>query len=337
MKNIIKLFMLYLVGVVFVGCEKDNISNAFFEDNPERLNEVASDLRSKLASAENGWVMMVKTDLNSEVFTPVIMKFDTLKNLVHVKTVYGETADTESFFRISNGTGSPQLIFTTGSIMSSLYRIGIRGSDITDHIYNLVSASADTIAIRGYRSGGVYKPEGGVIFKMFKRPQEWKWADDTKYFDMTSAAFRVNVESVASTFKFEYVNNPNKNKTINSVFTTVPAANVQNMRNGFIFALSRNIGAGGFKPTDYVNMRFPYLATTMDAAPVVANNAMSFLPQVSGYTSNVGNMNNFINTFNFHYLVCTNVTRTGSNVKMDFEAYDRKGNPIVKAFYDNLK
>lgn len=329
--------MLCLTGIVFFGCEKDNISNTFFEDNPERLNEVANDLRSKLASAENGWVMMVKTDLNSEVFTPVIMKFDTLKNLVHVKTVYGETADTESFFRIANGTGSPQLIFTTGSIMSSLYRVGVRASDITDHIYNLVSVSADTIAIRGYRSGGVYKPEGGVIFKMFKRPVEWKWADGTKYFDMTSSAFKVNVESVASNFKFEYVNNPDKNRIINSMFTTVPVANVQTMRNGFLFALSRNIGAGGFKSTDYINVRFPYLTTTMDAAPVVANNSLSFLPQAAGYTSNVTNMMNFINTFNFHYLVCTNVTRVGNNVKMDFEAYDRKGNPIVKAFYDNLK
>lgn len=337
MKSISKFFVLSFLAFLFVGCEKDNITNSYIDENPERLDKVAADLRKTLASAENGWVMMVKTDLNSEVYTPIVLKFDTATNKVDVKTVYGETADTDSYFRIANGTGSPQLTFTTGSIMSSLYRIGARGSDITDHIYNLVSVSTDTVAIRGYRSGRIYAPEGGVIYKLFRRPANWKWADGVNYFDMNSTIFKTNIESVASTVRFEYANNPNKNRTINSVFTNVPAANVQTMRNGFIFAISRNIGAGGFKNPDYINFRFPYLTTTQDAAPVHGNNALSFLPQAAGYTSNVTNMNNFINTFNLHYLICTNVTRAGNNVKIDFEAYDQKGNPIIKAFYDNQR
>lgn len=337
MKKILKFIALGLLVSSIWSCEKDNITSPYFDNNLDRMDVVAQDLRKTLASSPTGWVMMVKTNLNSEVYTPVILKFDTVKNVVDVRTVYGETVDAPAYFRIANGTGSPQLTFTTGSIMSSLYRVGALASDISDHIYNVVSVSADTIAIRGYRSGVVYKPEGGVIYKLFKRPADWKWADNERYFDFTNPAFQTDVMGVSSEIRFEYANNPTKNKTINTLFNAVAAANLQTMRNGFAFALSRNIGAGGFQPTNHVTFRFPYLTSIYDGAPIVATNSLSFLPGLSGYTSNVTWLRNFVDTYNFHYLVCKQVVRTGNNVKMEFEAYDQKGKAIVKAFYNNLK
>ncbi|TJZ53767.1 DUF4302 domain-containing protein [Sphingobacterium olei] len=330
--------LFFFVGsiVLLASCEKDNITNAYFEDNTERQEKVAKEAKEMLASAENGWVMMVKTGLNSDVYTPIVLKFDTVTNRLYVKTVYGETADTESYFRITTGTGAPQLIFTTGSIMSSLYRVGAQASDITDHIYNIVGVSSDTVAIQCYRSGNVYAKEGGVIYKMFKRPVDWKWADGENYFDFNASGFGTNVLGTASRVQLEYVNSPEKNRTIASGFSAVAAANLSTMRNGFAFQISRNIGTGGFAPTNYVFFRFPYLTTNYDGAPIFANNALSFLPQPAGYTNNVTYMTYFINTFNFHYLVCKSVVRTGNNVKMEFEAYDKAGKVIVKATYDNL-
>lgn len=336
MKEIIKFLVLGLIATVFYSCEKDNITNTYFEEHPGRMDKIAEELKSTLASAPEGWVMMVKTGLNSQVYTPVVLKFDTLKNRVFVKTVYGETADTESYFRIANGTGAPQLIFTTGSIMSTLYRVGAQASDITDHIYNVVSVSADTVAIRGYRSGAVYKPEGGVVYKMFKRPKDWKWADDEIYFDMSSASFRTNVEGVRAKMEIEYVKNSGEKKSFETEFNTVPDMYMVNMQSVFPFSTRQNIGTGGFKTPYYFFMEFPYAGDIYDVSPVVANNTISFYPQY-GYTTNLTYMNYFINAYNLHYLVCKDVVRTGNNVKMDFEAYDKQGNVIVKATYNNLR
>ncbi|MFD2554246.1 DUF4302 domain-containing protein [Sphingobacterium tabacisoli] len=323
--------------MLITSCEKDNISNGYFDANLERQEKVAQEAKKVLASSETGWVMMAKVGLNSEVYTPIVLKFDTVKNRVFVKTVYGETAETESFFRITNGTGAPQLIFTSGSIMSTLYRIGTQASDITDHMYNIVGVSADTVAIQCYRSGKVYAKEGGVIYKMFKRPKDWKWADGEIYFDMSSPGFTQNVAGVSGNMKIEYINNPSKNKTFETIWSTVAPTNLATMQNGFPFQISRNIGTGGFKNPYYFYLKFPYTTTTnYDVSPAMSNNVMSFYPQ-SGYTSNLTYMNYFINTYNIHYLTCKSVIRTGNNVKMEFEAYDVKGNVSVKAQYDNLK
>ncbi|MBE8714323.1 DUF4302 domain-containing protein [Sphingobacterium hungaricum] len=332
MKNIMKFFGLCLFSLALVACEKDNITNAYFEENPERLNEVASDLRKALASSEDGWVMMVKSNLNAEVYTPIVLKFDTITNRVHVTTVYGVTNNTEDYFRISNGTGSPQLIFTTGSIMSTLYRVGIQASDITDHIYNLVSVSADTIAIRGYRSGRVYTPEGGVIYKMFKRPAEWTWAENPVKFDWTNPAFTNNVNSVIGEMKFEY-KDPSANATFGWRFWSWSDPTVYRIRDPF--AIGYNIGTGGFKPMNYFIITGG-VTNDVNTTVSMGHNAISIypIPYNTGTNQSVIALGTKIKT---HYLILKNEVRTNDNVKMEFEAYDQKGNVIVKAFYDNLR
>ena len=337
-KNIYKLLICLLGVLTFASCEKDNISNSFIDDNPDRMTSVAKDLKKTMASSANGWVMMVKTTLSQDVYTPIVLKFDTVTNRVDIRTVYGPTdANKEDYFRITNSTGAPQLIFTTGSIMSSLYRVGAQASDITDHMYNVVKVTAEEIHIQPYRSGKVYAPEGGVVYKLFKRPVDWKWAEDAKYFDFTNASFTTDILGAAGSMKFEYVNDPSKNKTFTTTFGTVAAANLATTRNGFPFAISRNIGTGGFGVTDYTTLTYPIGTTNTSGWPIVANNGLSFYPGVAGYTANVTNLRNFCTTYGFHYLMAKSVTRIANNVKIEFEAYDKDGKVIVKAFYDNLK
>ncbi|MBL1410317.1 DUF4302 domain-containing protein [Sphingobacterium faecale] len=336
MEKIIKFLVLSLMATVLYSCEKDNITNAYFEENPERMDKVAQDLKSKLASSPNGWVMMVKTSLSADVYTPIVLKFDTVKNKVDVTTVYGVTASTDSYFRIANGTGAPQLIFTTGSIMSTLYRVGVQASDITDHIYNVVSVSADTIAIRGYRSGAVYKPEGGVIFKMFKRPEDWKWAEKPITFDWTSTEFTNNVNSVVGEMKLEYLND---NTTLTTPWRFWSWADPTVYRIRDPFSIGYNIGTGGFTPMNYfivTGITATGITPTTNMTVTNGHNAISMypIPYNTGTNQSVVALGKYLKT---HYLILKNQTRTGNKVKMEFEAYDKKGKVIVKATYDNLR
>lgn len=335
-KMIYALPVLAFLIFSLLACEKDNISSDYMDANPKRMEVLAKDAREILASSETGWVMMVKTNLNSEAYTPIVLNFDTLKNRVYVKTIYGETAATESYYRVAGGTGAPQLIFTSGSIMSTLYRFGVQASDITDHIYNIIGVNADTVTVQCYRSGKVYAQEGGEIYKMFKRPTSWKWADEDRLLDMSSAAFRTDVAAVPATMQIDYVNDPSRSRLINTQFNTMSTPIMTTAQFYYPFQIARNIGTGGFDKPFYFNVRFPHLTYNPDAAPVQANNVLCFFPQ-PGHISTFGNINNFINAFNFHYLACNSVVRTGQNVKMEFEAYDKKGNVIVKASYNNMK
>lgn len=341
MKNIIRFFVVGWLTIALAACEKDNITNTYFEENPDRMDATAQDLKRALASSPNGWVMMVKSSLSQDVYTPIVLKFDTVTNKVEVTTVYGITADTDSYFRIAKGTGSPQLIFTTGSIMSTLYRVGIQASDITDHIYNLVSVSADTVAIRGYRSGRVYTPEGGVIYKMFKRPDNWTWAESPIEFDWTSAEFRTNVNAIVGEMRLEYLNN---NTTLTTAWRFWSWSNPTIYRIRDPFSVAWNVGTGGFTPMNY----FIVTGITATGATTAANvtpatnmtitnghNAISIfpIPYNTGTNQQVITLSSYLKT---HYLIFKSQTRVGNNVKMEFEAYDGAGNVAVRAFYDNL-
>lgn len=326
-----KFLPFILLAMTLASCEKDNITNTYFEENPGRLDKVAEETKRVLASAENGWVMMVKTTLSSDVYTPIVLKFDTLTNRVHITTVYGVTSETEDYFKISNGTGSPQLIFTTGSIMSTLYRIGAQASDITDHIYNVVSVTSDTVAIRGYRSGRVYTPEGGVIYKMFKRPADWKWADSPLEFDWTSPTFTQNVNSVVGEMRFEYLKT-NTTDVQGWRFWSWADPTVYRIRDPF--SIAYNIGTGGFKPMNYFIITGA-VTNNVNTTVTMGHNAISIypIPYNTGTNQSVIALATKIKT---HYLILKNQTRTGNNVKMEFEAYDSKGQVIVKATYNNL-
>lgn len=329
-------FILVLIGfcLLVVSCEKDNITNSYIKNNPDRMGKIAGDAKRILASAEKGWAMMVKTDMNSDVYTPVVLKFDTTKNRVFIRTVYGETADTESYFRVTEGTGAPQLIFTTGSIISTLYRVGPQASDLTDHIFNVIGVTSDTVSVQSYRSGKVYQKEGGVIYKLFKRPDSWKWADDDLIFDWGSDVFRKDIENVSASATLQNAVASEKNLQFTTSFIPLSEWDISFMQIWYPFDVNDNIGTGGFKDPEYCLFVFPYVDGNYSAAPVVGHNAISFYPQY-GYMNNLYYTEYFINTFGAHYLVCNKVERSGRNVKMEFEAYDKKGNAVVKVAYDN--
>lgn len=337
--NIKHTLFVVLFLFLFASCEKDNITNSYIEENPERMEMVAQDLRKEMASSPNGWVMMVKSTLSSDVYTPIILKFDTTTNEVKVRTVYGKNdPEKKDYFRIANGTGSPQLIFTTGSIMTTLYRVGAQASDITDHIYNVLKVSKDTIEIQPYRSGNVYAKEGGVIFKLFKRPDNWTWADDELKFDWTSTATTTNVNSVVGSMKIDYLNT-DTSLTTGWRFWSWSDPTVYRIRDPF--AVGYNIGTGGFLPSTYFILTGlegvgSGVTSTTNSTITNGHNSLSFfpIPYNTGTNQNIVAICNFLKT---HYLVFKNETRTGNNVKMEFEAYDKNGNVIINAFYDNLR
>lgn len=322
--------------VLMYACEKDNISNAYFEGNQERQEKVAQEAKKVLGSSETGWVMMVKTGLSQDVYTPIVLNFDTLTNRVYITTVYGQTSTTEDYFSIKNGTGAPQLIFTTGSIMSTLYRIGTQASDITDHIYNIVDVSADTVAIQCYRSGKVYAKEGGVIYKLFKRPADWKWAESPIVFNWTSSDFTNNVNSVVGEMKLEYMND-NTSLVTPWRFWSWSDPTIYRIRDPF--STQYNIGTGGFTPMNYfivTGITAPGITPTTNMTVTNGHNAISIypIPYNTGTNQAVVALGKYLKT---HYLILKNQSRVGNNVKMEFEAYDAKGKVVVKASYDNLK
>ena len=325
--------------VLLSSCEEDNITNAYIDENTNRIDAVTQELREALASSPNGWVMMVKTTLSAEVYTPIVLKFDTASNEVKVKTVYGRVDPNKAdYFRVAKGTGAPQLIFTTGSVMTTLYRVGTQASDITDHIYNVLKVSKDTIEIQPYRSGNVYAKEGGVIYKLFKRPENWTWVEDEIKFDWTKTSTTNNVNSVVGSMKLEYIKS---NSVLNTGWRFWSWTDPTVFRIRDPFSIGWNIGTGGFLPSNYLiltGLTGVGSGVTSSTNSTITNghNSLSFfpVPYNTGTNQNVVAICNFLKT---HYLVFKNETRTGNNVKMEFEAYDKNGEVIIKAFYDNLR
>lgn len=327
----------FLFGMLF-SCEKENITNAYFDDHPDRQEKIKQEVKRVLASAENGWVMMVKPNLKTETHTPIVLKFDTLTNRVDVKTVYGMTDYNESYFRIATGTGTPQLSFTTGSIISTLYRMGSQASDITDHIFNIVDVKSDTLTIQSYRSGGTGTKEGGVIHKLFKRPDSWKWADDDILFDYRSPNFVVNLfgASPLGEMTLRYASD---NSTIVTPwrFSSWPESTIFRIQTNDPFSFSRDASRGGFLPI------YSFIITAINGgglrpnatiSPVLGHNAISLLPFPSDVTTNElsRSLGELLKT---HYLVFKGQERTGRNIKMEFEAYNFKGETVVSASYNN--
>lgn len=337
-RSIKRIVWILYIALLFISCEKDNISNSFIDENPERVRLVGAELKKALASSPDGWVMMVKSSLSTDVYTPIVLRFDTVKNIVKIITVYGVTNDTDDFFRIAIGTGSPQLIFTTGSIMTTLYRVGAQASDVTDHIYNVVKVSDNEIQIQPYRSGNVYAKEGGVIYKLFKRPANWTWADDALYFDWTKSATTNNINGIVGSMKLDYLN-LGTSLTTPWRFWSWNNPTVYRIRDPF--SIDYNSGTGGFLPTNYFILTGLVgvgsgVTNTTNSTISHGHNSLSIfpIPYNAGTNANVIAIANFLKT---HYLILKNEVRVGDNVKMEFEAYDKNGDVIIKAFYDNLK
>jgi hypothetical protein len=163
------------------SCKKDVLLDG--NESIQRSNALEKELKAKLHSAPDGWIMFVRT-LNPNVITatPIIMKFDTVSSKVSMTSMYGKDAE-PSLFSVSATTGMPQLTFSTGSTLSAMYEIG--NTNVTDHFFKVLKVGADTIEIQPYRKGQASQSEGGEIFKMVRNTKPaWiaDWQKETTKF-----------------------------------------------------------------------------------------------------------------------------------------------------------
>jgi hypothetical protein len=147
------------------GCTKFE-KNFDLEESQAKQARLTTQVKQRLADAPYGWLMYVPNmDTAVLTATPVVLKFDTLKNSYSSQSPFpvSNTATT-SLFEVSSATGAPLLSFATGSIFSTLYEGGI----ISDYYFKILDAGADTINIQPYRKGKVYASEGGIPMKMIR-------------------------------------------------------------------------------------------------------------------------------------------------------------------------
>ncbi|MBE9600955.1 DUF4302 domain-containing protein [Pedobacter sp. MC2016-24] len=336
-RNLIILYCILMVSGL-ASCEKDVITNAAM-DSKNRTVENTKALKNVLQNAPNGWVMMVKSSLSANAYTPIVMKFDTTKNIVDVKTVYGITDPNPSFFEIDSGTGSLLLTFSTSSIMTSLFRIGATASDVTDHIYKVMKISDDSIEIQGYRSGAVYKPEGGVTYKLFKRPANWDWANAAISLDFSNATWRNGIINRDGTFEFEYMDGTPK-LTLKVKLGVWSDASITSYRTRDPFVT--NVSAKGFLPMYPIvfDHTLPtsntYNTTTDRLSPLIGHNAIAYYPFTFNAQTNANTIA-FASKIKSQYLVLTGMTRSDATataaIDLNFVAYDKTGEIYLKAKY----
>lgn len=319
---------------IFYSCKEEDCCIVNSLDRSNERTHLEMQMKNAFASSKNGWVMMVKPDLNTDTYTPIVLKFDTLTNRLYIKTVYGLTAESETYYRMEGS----QLSFATGSIMNTLYRMGSQASDLTDHVFNVLEVSTDTISIQSYRNGVFGSREGGVIHKLFKRPDSWKWADDEIHFDYASPSFQVNLTALSpiGQMTLKYVNDISERVTPWR-FRTWSTQTIEAMRLNDPFSLRNNISGGGFRGI------YPMIITAIDGGglrpsenvtAILGHNAISLLPFVRSATTNEAPraLGMYLKT---HYLVFKGQERINRSVKMEFEAYNKKGETIITALYNN--
>lgn len=320
-----------LLGMMLLwSCEKDNITRSVSEAQT-RQNQLVNNLKNALQNAPDGWVMMVKSNLSDKIYTPLVMKFDTLKNKVDIVTVYSLTDETPAYFEIGEDTANPLLIFSTGSIVTSMYRLGAQAADLTDHMFKVIGVSADEIILQCYRSGQIYSPEGGTIYRLFKRPANWKWADKERYFDLDNVA----------KWKSDFLN-LTKYARLDLKYTNGEAALSMSVNGNDMGDLAyirrsdpfdKNISAKGFLPI--VAMRFYFANGTQreETFPFLGHNSLAFYPFDFRSTSATSSLVNLIAVAKTHYLVVKSVNKTASQLDMELEAYDKNGDAVVQGTY----
>ncbi len=329
MKKILAICLSFTLTALFTSCEKD-VVNTSITDSKRNTDSNKQALKKALQNAPNGWVMMVKSTA-SPAYAPIIMKFDTTKNTVITRSIYRQSEVTPSYFEIEDGTGSILLTFSTASDITGLYKVGNKYSDITDHIFKVISISDESIEIRGYRSGGVYKPEGGVVYKLFKRPADWDWVDKDLQFDLENTTWRVGVANRPATLVLDYTDNTTK--TVSLTFGIQSAGNISALKTWDPFANPSGKPAKTLYPFIITNTTTSPSATIWAAA---GNNGIDLIPYyTAGNGAVVTAATALINNLKTHYLILTNITRSNTTataaIVMDFIAYDKDGKVSVKA------
>lgn len=320
--------------LLIMGCEKDNmtIDKAVIFTSVDAKEK---ELTHALASAPQGWVMMVKGTVSDSAYIPIVMKFDTATNIVRMKSPYGTQKNDGSTFLINRGASGVILNFSGGSTISALMRQGPTLSNITDYQFNVLSVTPDTITIQGIRSGGAFKPEGGAIFKLFKKPESWSWAEDNLKLDLRLPANKrfMNREARMS---FKYMST---NRALDFSVTFFPFFDehleaLQTFADVFYVDLSARV----FDP-----FYICYMFTTEDNLPntppnpqeypilIQGHNSISFRTfQGDAFTEANGQFNN---KYKFNYLVFNKVDIVGNNLSMEVAAYDKYGNDYIKGSF----
>lgn len=327
-----RVILLAYLPLMF-SCEKDKDYGAVSEAR-ESQAKLVKDLKIALQDAGNGWVMMLKSNLSDVAYTPLVMKFDTTKNTVDMVTVYGLTVPSEAHFTIGEGTANPLLIFSTGSIMTALYRTGAQASDLTDHMFKVLDVAADTITIQCYRGGGIYAAEGGSVYQLFKRPKDWEWADRNRYFDLENtnrwAGTFLNYGR-ASDLKLTYTNN-DRTRTVRIMNTAMQESLIKTFRKADPFNSDRS-AVGVFEPFYPFWMYFTN-GQSYQTAVTLGHNSMSFYPfTVSQNVATSTHVRYLLEHIGIHYLVSTAVSLEANKLKLAFAAYNQKGDVAVKGEY----
>jgi hypothetical protein len=330
------LFRLVIVAgiVLLFSCEKDREYGSVSEARTKQ-GKLVQDLKGVLQDAEDGWVMMLKSSLSDVAYTPLVMKFDTSKNTVDMVTVYGLTVPSEAHFTIGEGTANPLLIFSTGSIMTALYRTGVQASDLTDHMFKVLDVKLDTITVQCYRGGGAYATEGGSVYKLFKRPKDWKWADEERYFDLE------NTERWSGTFlnygrasdlKLTYLDNEKRTRNVRIMNTPMQESLIKTFRRADPFNSDRS-SMGIFEPF-YPFWIYFTNGQSYQTAVTLGHNSMSFYPfTVSQNVATSTHVRHFVDYIGVHYLVATATSIEGSALRLEFAAYNQRGDATVRGEY----
>lgn len=345
MKNILKISsFLSVLLLLFTSCEKDNITT-----NTEELvakgNQTETDLKQALSKSPNGWVMMVKSTLADSAYIPIVMQFDTAKNMVKMRSIYGTAVNNKSTYLISKGPNAVLLNFSGGSIISSLMRMARTYSDVTDYMFKVLSVSPDAIKIQGIKSGGRYLEEGGQIYTLFKRPDSWKWADDALLLDMKTTEAKANVNLVNGILTLNYIPTSKKvnlDLRINTDYYAQVLGSYQNLADPFytnssanvfdkfylFLTTTRNNNSGNIleRNTEIYN----YFVTRQ------GHNAFFYIPFYDPSAFTALNTGNFAKSIKTPYLVINEVIRSGSNVTIKLASYDKIGKDYISAEYRNF-
>ncbi|ASZ14628.1 DUF4302 domain-containing protein [Chitinophaga pendula] len=329
-------YILCLLAASIASCEKDNITTTT-EKLAATVTATEQELVRNLGSAPNGWVIMVKTEQSDTVYVPVVMKFDTAKNIVSMRTVYGTTTQNKSTYLVNKGVSGTLLNFSGGSVISSLMRMGSPYSNITDYVFKVLDVQKETITIQCLKSGAAYKPEGGATFVLFKRPDSWKWADDAVLLDLRNITDLKDINGIQGTLNLRY-QQPVANISIPFLFDL---STIQ----PFLAAWQNWDPISGNPSADVYDKMYPFYnyvalnGNTADTYPVArqGHNAWFYIPfRVSTLTEPVGHNIAMAKAIKTPYLAVNKVDKQGGKVTISVAAYDKTGKEYLTGEYKNF-
>ncbi|WP_317132229.1 DUF4302 domain-containing protein [Flavobacterium luteum] len=112
MKNLIKLILILIITLQFVGCENKEDITVFDQNATERLNTRTKELSDILLSSEYGWKAVYFTDSTQLGGFTHLFKFKDLKNVDMASDFDEDTSISSSEYKLELGS-TVSLLFTT--------------------------------------------------------------------------------------------------------------------------------------------------------------------------------------------------------------------------------